>query len=84
MLTWANQLLSKHLIDHSDTLPTQCRHIEHMHEGFFSLKRIIDKMATMRTLTFFQACLNKKVLSLFYNSAYTGRSTPTIAFDGAI
>ena len=41
-------------------------------------------MATMRTLTFFQACLNKKVLSLFYDSANTGRSTPTIAFDGAI
>ena len=32
----------------------------------------------------FQACLNKKVLSLFYDSVYTGRSTPTIAFDGAI
>ena len=85
MLTWAGQLLSKLLIEHFDTLPTQCRHIEHIcMKDFGSLKRIIDKMATMRTLTFFQACLNKKVLSLFYDNAYTGRSTPTIAFDGAI
>ena len=44
----------------------------------------IDKMAYMRTLTFFQACLNKKMLCLFYDSAYTDRSTPTTAFDGAI
>ena len=51
---------------------------------FGSLKRIIDKMATMRTLTLFQACLNRKVLCLFYDSAYTCRSTPTTAFDGAI
>ena len=33
MLTWADQLLSKLLIEHFDTLPTQCRNIEHMHEG---------------------------------------------------
>ena len=50
---------------------------------FGSLKRIIDVMATMRTLTL-QNCLNKKVICLFYESAYTGRSTPTAAFDGAI
>ena len=86
MLTWADQLLSKLLIEHFDTLPTQCRHIEHMHEGLWFPKANYsnDKMATMRTLTFFQACLNKKVLSLFYGSAYTGRSTPVIAFDEAI
>ena len=51
---------------------------------FVSQKNISDKMAAMRTLTFFQACINKKGLCLFYDSAYTGRSTPTAAFDGAI
>ena len=35
----------------------------------------------MRTLTFFQACFNKKGLCLFYDSAYMGRSTPITAFD---
>ena len=44
-------------------------------------KNISDKMAAMRTLTFFQACFNKKGLCLFYDSAYTGRSTPITAFD---
>ena len=35
-------------------------------------KNISDKMAAMRTLTFFQACFNKKGLCLFYDSAYRG------------
>ena len=35
VLTRADQLLSKLLIEHFDTLPTQCRHIEHMHEGLW-------------------------------------------------
>ena len=30
--TWANQLLAQILMELFDTLPTQCRHIEHMHE----------------------------------------------------
>ena len=84
MLTWADQLLSKLCknililcLHNADTLNICMKDLG-------SLKRIIDKMATMRTLTFFQSCLNKKMLSLFYDSAYTGRSTPTIAFDGAI
>ena len=82
--TWAVQLLSQLLMEHFDTLPTQYRHIEHMHEGVWFTKSIIDKMAAMRTLTFFQACFNKKRLKcLFYDSAYTGQSTPTTAFDGA-
>ena len=80
----ADQFLSQLLIEHFDTLPTQCRHIEHMHEGVWFAKNISDKMAAMRTLTFFQACFNKKGLCLFYESAYTGRSTPTTAFDEAI
>ena len=31
--TEANQLLPKLLVEQFDTLPSQCRHIEHMHEG---------------------------------------------------
>ena len=50
---------------------------------FSSQKRIIDKMAAMRTLIFL-ACFNKKGLYLFYDSAYTDQSTPATAFDGAI
>ena len=84
MLTWADQLLSKLLIEHIDLCLHNADTLNICMKDFGSLKLIIDKMATMRTLTFFQACLNKKVLSLFYDSAYTGRSTPTIAFDGAI
>ena len=84
MLTLADQLLSKLLIEHFDTLPTQCRHIEHMHEGLWFPKTNYLQNGIYENFDIFQACLNKKVLSLFYDSAYTGRSTPTIAFDGAI
>ena len=31
--TQANQLLPQLLMEQFDTLPIQCRHIEHMHEG---------------------------------------------------
>ena len=31
--TWADQLLPQLLMEQFDTLPVQCRHIEHMHEG---------------------------------------------------
>ena len=71
MHTRADQLHSQLLIEDFDTLPTQFRHIEHMHKGVWFLKSIIDKMAAMRTLTFFQACFNKKGICLFYDSAYT-------------
>ena len=30
---WADQLLPQLLIEQFDSLPIQCRHIEHMHEG---------------------------------------------------
>ena len=50
-----------------------------MHEGVWFPKNIFDKMVGMRTWIF-QACIN----DLCYDSAYTGRSTPTTAFDGAI
>ena len=31
--TWADQLLPQLLMEQFNTLPSQCRHIEHMFEG---------------------------------------------------
>ena len=36
--TRANQLLPQLLMEQFDTLPIQCRHIEHMHEGVWFRK----------------------------------------------
>ena len=36
--TWADQLLPQLLMEQIDTLPIQCRHIEHMHEGVWFRK----------------------------------------------
>ena len=36
---WANELLPQLLMEHFDTLPIQCRHIEHMHEGVYNIVR---------------------------------------------
>ena len=47
--TRADQLIPQLLMEQCDTLPIQCRHIEHMHEGVWFKKTIIDKMTAMRT-----------------------------------
>ena len=33
---WADQLLPQLLMEQFDTLPIQCRHIEHLHEGVYN------------------------------------------------
>ena len=38
--TLADQLLPQLLMEHFDTLPIQCGHIEHMHEGVYFRKNI--------------------------------------------
>ena len=38
--SWADQLLPQLLMEQFDTLPIQCRHIEHMHEGVWLRKNI--------------------------------------------
>ena len=38
--TRADQLLPQLLMEHFDTLPIQCRHIEHMREGVYFTKNI--------------------------------------------
>ena len=78
--SWADQLLLQVLMEQFDTLPIQCRHIEHMHEGVWFTKNNFDKMTTVRTSTIiplygFCICMD---------SAFIGRSTPTTAFDGEI
>ena len=47
--TQADQLLPQLLMKQFDTLPIQCRPIEHMHEGVWFRKIIFDKMAAVRT-----------------------------------
>ena len=41
------------LVEQFDTLPIQCGHIEHMHEGVWFKKKNFDKMTAVRTLTIF-------------------------------
>ena len=82
--TRADQLLPQILIEHFDTLPTQCRQIKHMHEGVWYPKKYYWQNGSYENFDIFQACINKKGLCLFFDSAYTGQSTPNTAFDGAI
>ena len=37
--SWADQLLPQLLMEQFDTLPIQCRHLEHMHEGVWFRKK---------------------------------------------
>ena len=45
----AGQLLPQLLMEQFDTLPIQCKQIEHMHEGVWFRKIIFDKMAAVKT-----------------------------------
>ena len=45
--SWADQLLLQLLMEQFDTLPIQCRLIEHMHEGVWFTKNNFDKMTTV-------------------------------------
>ena len=75
--SWADQLLLQLLLEQLDTLPIQCRHIEHMHEEVCFRKNIFYQNDSCENLD------NFSLIWLLY-SAYMGRSTPTTAFDGAI
>ena len=46
---WADQLLPQLLMEQFDTLLLQFRHIEHIHEGVWFEKIIVDKMTAVRT-----------------------------------
>ena len=47
--SWADELLPQLLMEQFDTLPIQCRHIEHMHKGVWFRKNNFDKMTAVRT-----------------------------------
>ena len=47
--TRADQLLPQLLMEQFCTLPMQCRHIEHIHEGVCFTKNDFDKMTSERT-----------------------------------
>ena len=47
MPLWADQLLQL-LMEQFDTVPLQCRHIEHMHEGVWFGKNNFDKVTAVR------------------------------------
>ena len=44
----ADHVLLQLLMEQFDTLPIQCRHIEHMHEGVGSQKIFFDKTTAVR------------------------------------
>ena len=47
--TQADQLLPQLLLEQFDSLPSQCRHIEHMHEVVWFKQMLLDKITAMRT-----------------------------------
>ena len=77
MPSWADQLLPQLLMEQFDTLPIQCKHIEHMHEGVLFRKFFFDEMTAVRIFPLLGFCI-------CIDGAFMGRSTPTTAFDGTI
>ena len=70
--SWADQLLPQLLMDQFDTLPIQCRHIEHMHEGVWFRKNNIwqndssenlDNLSLIRCLYMHRWCLHGPINS---------------------
>ena len=62
--TRADKLILELVIKQFDTLPTQCRHIEHLDEEFRFKNSILDKMTAMRTYTFFWLLLDMGCLCI--------------------
>ena len=78
--SWADQLLPQLLMEQFDTLPIQCRHIEHMHEGVWFGKNNFwqnDSFENLDNFSLIGFCI-------CIDGAFLGRSTPTTAFDGTI
>ena len=69
---WADQFLAQLLMDQFNTLPIQCRHIEHMHEGVY----IIFVCTNSNEICFSKlrsAGLNYNLPSFFTDSYCAGR-----------
>ena len=80
----ADQLLPQFLLETFDTLPSQYRHTGHVHEEILFWKNNFEQICSFVNLDnflhFFVHCFQHG----FHGSAYTGRSTPTTVFAGAI
>ena len=72
--SWADQLLPQLLIEQFDTLPIQCRHIEHMHEGVWFRKNNfwqndscenLDNFSLIRLLYIHRWCLHGLINSYY-------------------
>ena len=70
--SWADQLLLKLLMEQYDTLPIQCRHIEHTHEGVWFRKNNfwqndssenLDNFSLIRCLYMHRWCLHGPINS---------------------
>ena len=69
--SWVHQLLPQLLMEQFDTLPIQCRHIEHMHEG---VKIFVCKVSTEIFSKLRFAGLNYNLPSFFTDSYCAGIS----------
>ena len=72
--SWADQLLPQFLMEQFDTLPIQCRHIEHMHEGVLLRKdnfrqndssENLDNFSLIRLLYMHRWCLHGPINSYY-------------------
>ena len=70
--SWADQLLPQLLMEQFDTLPIQCRHIEHVHEGVWFRKNDfwqnessenLDNFSLIRCLYMHRWCLHGPINS---------------------
>ena len=67
---WANQLLLQLLMEQFDTLPIQCRHIEHMHEGVYNFCLLDSTEIFFSKLR--SSCSNYNLPSFFTDSYCAG------------
>ena len=72
--SWADQLLPQLLMEQFDTLPIQCKHIEHMHEGVLFRKNNfwrndscenLDNFSLIRLLNMHRGCLHGPINSYY-------------------
>ena len=76
----ADQLLPQFLLEPFDTLPPQYRYTGHVHEEILFWNNDFKQICSFVNLDNFVHCFQHE----FHGSAYTGRSTPTTVFAGAM
>ena len=76
----ADQLLPQLLMEQLDTLPIQCRQIEHIHEGVWFRKNNFGQNDSSENLDNFSL----RRCCICIDGAFIGRSTPNTALNGTI